>query len=155
MCGMDGESKIKEYSFIILTKHLLLPPLPICLTNLKKSFVPFKIWFVSVWPDLAKFHHFGKLLKDFGNIWRAYLVLATLWTHFGKIMYGIGQSFIVVNGPNWKHKLAIWSHWFVCVCRTWMGGGESLWWHGGCKGGLQWWMWRTVRRRRPVDHQYE
>ena len=60
-----------------------------------------------VWPDLAKFRHFGKILKDFGNIWRAYLVLATFWTYFGEIMYGIGQRFIVVNGPNWKHKLAI------------------------------------------------
>ena len=63
----------------------------------------------QVWPDLAKFCHWQNL-QDFGNIWRAYLVLATFWTYFGKIMYGIGQSFIVVNGPNWKQKLAIWSH---------------------------------------------
>ena len=36
----------------------------------------------QVWPDLAKFCHWQNL-QDFGNIWRAYLVLATFWTYFG------------------------------------------------------------------------
>ena len=27
-----------------------------------------------VWPDLAKFNHFGNVLKLFGTLWRVYLV---------------------------------------------------------------------------------
>ena len=30
--------------------------------------------FVTVWPDLPKFHHFGKMLKIFGNFFRVTLV---------------------------------------------------------------------------------
>ena len=69
----------------------------------------------SVWPDLANLRQFGKISKNIGNFWRAYLVWGKLWTYFGKIMYGIAQSFIVVNGQNCKHKQSIWSHWMQSV----------------------------------------
>ena len=41
--------------------------------------------FQTVWLDLAKIRHFGKILKDFGIVWRAYSVLGKfliqLWQH--------------------------------------------------------------------------
>ena len=40
------------------------------------SFELFKV--LTVWPDLAKFLHFGKKLKVFGEILRIYLVLAKI-----------------------------------------------------------------------------
>ena len=64
--------------------------------RLASSFVVFCV--SAVWTDLAEKRHFGKILKDFGNFWRAYLE------------YAIGQIFIVVNGQNLKHNLPIWSH---------------------------------------------
>ena len=36
--------------------------------------------------DLAKFHHFGKILKLFANLWKVYLV-------FGKIVSLLWQTF--------------------------------------------------------------
>ena len=51
-----------------------------------------------VWPDLAKFHNYGKILKLVAKFFRVNLV-------FGKILIllwhkcnGIGQVFIVVGG---------------------------------------------------------
>ena len=52
-----------------------------------------------VWPDLAKFHHFGKILEKFW--WFNYYV-GKSWTNFDKFD---------VNGQMLKNKLAIWSHW--------------------------------------------
>ena len=42
----------------------------------------------TVWPDLAKFLHFGEISKVFGNFLSAYLVFLNL----------IEQIFIVVKG---------------------------------------------------------
>ena len=40
---------------------------------------------VPVWPDLAKFHHFGKILKLLGNFFEGSVgIWAKFWTHFGK-----------------------------------------------------------------------
>ena len=36
----------------------------------------------SVWPDLAKFHHFGKISQVFGNFLMVYLVPGKLGTYF-------------------------------------------------------------------------
>ena len=61
-----------------------------------------------VWPDLAKFRHFANILKDFGNFWRALLIL-------GKILNLLWQNDVCywVNGQNWKHNRAIWSHCYM------------------------------------------
>ena len=40
--------------------------------------------FPSVWPNLAKFHHFGEKLKVFGNFLRVYLYKAKFWVNFGQ-----------------------------------------------------------------------
>ena len=54
--------------------------------------------FQSMWPDLAKFRHFGNILKVFGDYVRAFLVLGKnlnlLWSTF----YAIGQILIVAYG---------------------------------------------------------
>ena len=47
--------------------------------------ISFTLRLSSVWPDLAKFHHFGKYLNIFGNIFKVYLVLAQclcFWANF-------------------------------------------------------------------------
>ena len=64
-----------------------------------------------MWPDLAKFHHFGlKFQKVFGNFSKALSsfgnILDLLWQE-----NTIGQSFIAVYGQILKNNLPIWSHW--------------------------------------------
>ena len=63
----------------------------------------------SVWPDLAKFHHFVKILKVFGNFSTVYLVFAQylnlLW-----IFCAIGQIFIVMNGKKLERIISLSGH---------------------------------------------
>ena len=80
----------------------------------------------AVWPDLAKFHCFGKYLKIFGSIFKVYLVE-------GKVFYLLWHNlccywsyFLCCKWPNIeKNNLAIWSHWSqgrICkyvICLTW------------------------------------
>ena len=45
-----------------------------------------------MWPDLAKFRHFGIILKVFGNYVRPYLVLGkNIWTCFGQHFVPLGK----------------------------------------------------------------
>ena len=64
----------------------------------------------SVWPDLAKFCHLGKLSKVLGKLLRFYLVfgkiLNQLWQHF----MNFGQIWAFVSSQMMKNILAIWSH---------------------------------------------
>ena len=64
-----------------------------------------------LWPDLAKFRHFGNILKVLGDYMKVYLVLSKnlnlLWATF----YAIGQISVVANGLILTKNLAIWSHW--------------------------------------------
>ena len=64
-----------------------------------------------MWPDLAKFGHFGYILNSLAiNYVRAYLVLGKnlnlLWSTF----YTIGQIFIAANGLILTNNLTILSH---------------------------------------------
>ena len=59
---------------------------------------------LSVWPDSAKFHHFGKYLKIFGNIFKVYLVWVKVFTSLGHNLYAFGQFFIAENGLILKTK---------------------------------------------------
>ena len=59
---------------------------------------------ISVWPDLAKFRHFGKIFK--GNFSMVYLLLA-------KMLNLLGQIFIDVYVQMLINKLVIWSHWML------------------------------------------
>ena len=71
-----------------------------CLISIKRSI--FRCQSLTVWPDFAKFHHFGKYLKVFGNIFKVYLVLGidlkSLWHN----LYAFVQIFIAINGQILK-----------------------------------------------------
>ena len=83
--------------------------------------------FQPVWPDLAKFHHFGNNFKVFGQLLKG---LLTIWQNIWRlnlhcqIFYAFGQIYILINGQILKNILPVWSHWFqrsfltlfVCVC---------------------------------------
>ena len=72
----------------------------------------------SVWPDLAKFHCFGKYLKIFGNISKVYLVLDKVFNSLWHNLYAIGHIFIDENGQIFKTQFShlvtltpCWSRW--------------------------------------------
>ena len=43
-----------------------------------------------VWPDLATFHHFGKILKALGILY-PFLLLAKFWNYFGNLIISLGK----------------------------------------------------------------
>ena len=65
----------------------------------------------AVWPDLAKFRHFGKTLQVFVKFWTVYFLFGKMFTLLWQIWYFIALIFIVVNGQILKNNLTIWSHW--------------------------------------------
>ena len=65
--------------------------------------------------NYANWHHtsltrFAEILPLWRNFERLWAILNPK-PNWAKI-HAIGQSFIVANGQNWKHYLAIWSHGF-------------------------------------------
>ena len=50
------------------------------------------------WPDLAKFRHFGKILKVFGNFSRVNLVFGNICDLFWQILYAVEQ--ILIDGND-------------------------------------------------------
>ena len=65
----------------------------------------------SVWPDLAKFRHFGTILKVLGKILRDYFVFDKILILLCQKCFTIGQLFVVGDGQILSNNLAIWSHW--------------------------------------------
>ena len=63
-----------------------------------------------MWPDLAKFCHFGSIIKFWGDYVRAYLVLGKILNLLWSTFYAIEQIFTVANGLILTNNLAIWSH---------------------------------------------
>ena len=64
--------------------------------------------FLAVWPDLAKFCHFGEILQ---YVAKDFELLFSIWRNpepTSAICCAIGQIFIVLNGQNWQHDMAIW-----------------------------------------------
>ena len=66
----------------------------------------------TVWPDLAKFWHFGK------NIQQSLAIFQKLYLVFGSILNLLGQKIAIrqsfttaVNGQILKNNIFIWSHW--------------------------------------------
>ena len=57
---------------------------------------------IAVLPDLAKFRHFDKYLKIFGNIFKVYLVLGKVFNSLWHNLYAIGHIFIAENGQILK-----------------------------------------------------
>ena len=52
---------------------------------------------LPVWPDLAKFRHFGKILTVFGIFFIPYLIFGKMFDLLWYI-FAIRQIFIVVHG---------------------------------------------------------
>ena len=65
----------------------------------------------AVWPDLAKFRHFGTIMKELGNFLRVFLVFGKMLSLLWQKCFAICQVFIVVNSHILWNDLAIWSHW--------------------------------------------
>ena len=68
-----------------------------------------------MWPDLAKYCHFGKpILECLLNLLMVYLFFGTILNQIWHF-YAFGQTFIAAKGHILKN-LAIWSHCFnACV----------------------------------------
>ena len=67
-----------------------------------------------MWPDLANFCQFGKVLKIFKPFWSVYLAFGKIFKQLWLIFNVIEHIFILENSQNWTNYLAIWSHWFSC-----------------------------------------
>ena len=63
-----------------------------------------------VWPDLAKFCHFGKSLQVFGKFLTVYFLFGKMLSILWQIWDIIGIIFIAANGQILKNNLTIWSH---------------------------------------------
>ena len=50
-------------------------------------------WSTEVWSDLAKFYHFGTILKVLGKFLKVYLVFGKLLIFIWRKCYAIGQVF--------------------------------------------------------------
>ena len=76
-----------------------------------------------MWPDLAKFRHFGKILQVFGKFLMVYFLFGKIYNLLFQICCTTELIFIVANGQILKHNVTIWSHWHllipicVCVCK--------------------------------------
>ena len=88
----------------------------------------------AVWPDLAKFRHFGKTYSDFGKILMVYLVFGKILTLLCQEFYVIGRIFIAVNGQILNSYQAIWSLWsefwivdFKGLLPTYLGEVKPSW----------------------------
>ena len=65
----------------------------------------------SVWPDLAKFRHFGKSLQVFGKFLLVYFFFGKMVSILWQICDIIRLNFVVANSQIFKNNLTIWSHW--------------------------------------------
>ena len=64
-----------------------------------------------VWPDLAKFCHFIKILKVLGQFLIFYLTFAKILNLLWHMFNYIWQFWSLQMAKNWQISLAIWSHW--------------------------------------------
>ena len=76
------------------TKRILLPSCPI---RGKKSYDG-----LAVWPDLAKFRHFGNMLKVDDTFLRVNLIFVLICNLLWLNCYDNSQIFIVENGQTKK-----------------------------------------------------
>ena len=70
----------------------------------------------AVWPDLAKFHHFGIVSKGIGNFLRVYLVFGILLNLLGKFLHCANSLWC-----EWKN-----------ICKSGHTVSKLHW--GGCLG---------------------
>ena len=62
-----------------------------------------------MWPDLAKFRHFGKSFPVFGKFLTVYFLFGKILSWLWQICDVIGLILIVANGQILKNNLTIWS----------------------------------------------
>ena len=87
-------------------------PLPTVARRFASSFgLTFYRVLNSVWPDLAKFHHFGEILKVYGNLMRVSLAFGITLNLLRQIFILLDKFSLVQMTEYWTNKLAIWSHW--------------------------------------------
>ena len=65
----------------------------------------------TVWPDLAKFRHLGKLSKILGKILWVYILSCKILNLFWPYFIKIGQIWAPASSQIMANNLAIWSHW--------------------------------------------
>ena len=75
--------------------------------------------FLPVWPDLAEFQLFGKILQALGNFLRVSWYSADCWTYFGQLLSYYGNFPFLQMAKYWKNYLAIWSHCFLSLEGNW------------------------------------
>ena len=73
---------------------------------------------MPVWPDLAKFRHFGKTFQVFGKFLTVYFLFGKVLSLFWQIWFFNRLILIVANGQILKNNLTIWSH---CSIPTYYG----------------------------------
>ena len=80
-------------------------------------FVLINTWW-SVWPDLAKFHHFGKIVWVFGIILGVNLLLDNIFNlpTMPKYFMPLGKLSFFQMAKYWRNIFSIWSH---CWWWTW------------------------------------
>ena len=83
-----------------------------------------------VWPDLVKFHHFGKYLKIFGNIFKFYLVLGKVSNLAQFVCYW-------ANFHNWK--------WPNIENTIWSSGHTGSYLHNSLH------LWKLIRQTQKTD----
>ena len=66
---------------------------------------------LQVWPDLAKFHHFGKNVQVFVKTLIVYWLFGKMVNLLWQICDIIGPIFIATNGKILKNNLTSWWHW--------------------------------------------
>ena len=64
-----------------------------------------------MWPDLAKFHHFGEILSIFGHSLRAKIAFGNILNLFWPIVYVWAECLLLQTAEYWTYNQAIWSHW--------------------------------------------
>ena len=73
----------------------------------------------SVWPDLAKFHHFCKSLQVFGKLLTVYFLFGKMLSILWEICDIIELSITDANDQIWKNNQTIWSHCLVLKLVEW------------------------------------
>ena len=76
--------------------------------TLKPSYFNFR----AVWPDLAKFCHFGKSFPVSGKFLTVYFLVGKILSWLWQFCDIIGLIFIAANGQILKNNLTIWSQCF-------------------------------------------
>ena len=80
----------------------------------------------KVWPDIARFRHFGEIFKVLGNYSRVYFLLGTILNLLSQILCTFGRIFVDLNGQLLKNNPAIWSNYFGLRLILWKS--ESIKW---------------------------